>query len=73
GYGCCPYESGTCCADKVHCCASDYSCDASGSRCIRHPGPSSSVNNRTLDIVIAAMKKFKIPLMKKGTYTHRIR
>jgi len=72
GYGCCPFGSATCCADKVHCCSHDYSCDKSGSRCIRHVESSLSVNNRTLDMVIAAMKKFKLPLMKKGTYTHRI-
>ncbi|CAF1075057.1 unnamed protein product, partial [Didymodactylos carnosus] len=72
GYGCCPFGSATCCADKIHCCSHDYSCDKSGSRCIRHVDSSLSVNNRTLDMVIAAMKKFKMPLMKKGTYTHRI-
>jgi hypothetical protein len=32
-YGCCPYESATCCSDGEHCCPHGYNCDISRMIC----------------------------------------
>lgn len=34
-YGCCPYPSATCCADRIHCCPYGSTCDATSQHCLR--------------------------------------
>uniref|UniRef100_A0A0N5ABH9 GRANULINS domain-containing protein n=1 Tax=Syphacia muris TaxID=451379 RepID=A0A0N5ABH9_9BILA len=34
GYGCCPLQDASCCADHMHCCPSGTSCDVAESRCV---------------------------------------
>jgi alpha-tubulin suppressor-like RCC1 family protein len=33
-YGCCPFETGSCCTDKRHCCPEPYSCDLREQACV---------------------------------------
>jgi len=34
GYGCCPYQRGNCCPDKIHCCPWFTVCDVERSKCV---------------------------------------
>jgi prephenate dehydrogenase len=38
GFGCCPYDGATCCADHTHCCPNGYACNVEQGTCIKQQG-----------------------------------
>jgi hypothetical protein len=62
-WGCCQYDSATCCSDHAHCCPPSYDCDASRGACVFNKLKRSQLNNEKsnekLEISWSALKVTK--------------